>query len=85
MFGYRLFAENWELIVENAVAKYFLKGKTLFTCYCSRIFCILAGPWTVLWDMNGAVIGLGGALPPLIYFIKNITILIGTNFSNFVQ
>ena len=78
MFGYRLFAENWELIVENAVAKYFIKGKTLFTCYCSRIFCILASPWTVSWDMNGAVIGL-------IFFIKNITILIGTNFSNFVQ
>ena len=38
--------------------------------------------------MDGAVIGLGGggAMAPLNFFLKkNITILIGINFSNFVQ
>ena len=39
------FAENWKLITENTIAKYFLKCKTLFTH-----FCTLAGPWTVPWD-----------------------------------
>ena len=33
--------------------------------------------------MDGAVIGLGGNGPPK--FKKKIIILIGTNFSNFVQ
>ena len=33
-----LFTENWKLITENTVIKYFLKGKILFTCYCSHIF-----------------------------------------------
>ena len=35
--------------------------------------------------MDGAVIGLGGKWAPPKFFLKNITILIGTNFSNFVQ
>ena len=39
--------------------------------------------------MDGAVIGLrggGGAMAPVNFFLKkNITILIGINFSNFVQ
>ena len=42
--------------------------------------------------MDGAVIGLlcvgggegGGMAPPKVFFL-NITILIGTNFSNFIQ
>ena len=38
LFGYCLFAENSKLMAENAVTKYFLKCKTPFTCYCSRVF-----------------------------------------------
>ena len=35
---------------------------------------------------DGAVIGLGGAMaPPNFFYYKNVTILIGINFSNFVQ
>ena len=34
--------------------------------------------------MDGVVIGLGGKAP-LNFFFLNITILIGINFSNFVQ
>ena len=32
LFKYHLFAKNWNFIVKNIVAKYFLKGKILFTC-----------------------------------------------------
>ena len=35
--------------------------------------------------MDGAVLGLGGAMAPPKFFFLNIIILIGTNFSNFVQ
>ena len=35
--------------------------------------------------MDGAMVGLGGAMaPPKIFFLKNIIIYMGSNFSNFV-
>ena len=44
------------------------------------------GDETLRLIMEGAVIGLGGQwLPPLMFLKKIITILIGTNFSNFIQ
>ena len=45
LFEYHLFAESQKFITENIVAKYFLKGKILFTCYYSRVF--------VLWLVHG--------------------------------
>ena len=32
IFKYHLFVKNWNFIAKNIVAKYFLKGKILFTC-----------------------------------------------------
>ena len=45
------------------------------------------GDETLRLIMEGAVIGLGGQwLPPLnVFKKKNITILIGANFNNFIQ
>ena len=34
--------------------------------------------------MDGAMVGLGGAMAPQFFFKKNIIIYMGTNFSNFV-
>ena len=39
--------------------------------------------WRSLMAMDGAMVGLGGAMAPLIFF-KNIIKYMGTNFSNFV-
>ena len=34
--------------------------------------------------MDGAMVGLGGAMAPQFFLKKNIIIYMGTNFSNFV-